>query len=247
MKLAVSGKGGAGKTTISGTIARALARAGHTVIAVDADVNPMLGISLGLGMDGTERLAGIRQELSESGAEDAIHEHTIDGLIERFGEDAPDGVRVVVASRVDMPDHGCLCCGVSADRLLREMEAGGRTVLGDLEAGIGVLTRMQTGSLDVVLVVANPTPKSIEVARRAAQTAVSREIRVLVVANRIAGEEDLAAIRSVLGEHEMAIVPEDAVIARADAEGVAPIDLDENAPGVRAIVAISERLVALPV
>ena len=247
MKIAVAGKGGAGKTTISGTIARALARSGHDVMAVDADVNPMLGISLGLGMDGTERLAGIRQELSESGAEDAIHEHTIDGLIERFGEDAPDGVRVVVASRVDMPDHGCLCCGVSADRLLREMEAGGRTVLGDLEAGIGVLTRMQTGSLDVVLVVANPTPKSIEVARRAAQTAVSREIRVLVVANRIAGEEDLAAIRSVLGEHEMAIVPEDAVIARADAEGVAPIDLDENAPGVRAIVAISERLVALPV
>jgi CO dehydrogenase maturation factor len=247
MKIAVSGKGGAGKTTISGTIARALARAGHDVMAVDADVNPMLGISLGLGMDGTERLAGIRQELSESGADDAIHEHTIEGLIERFGEDAPDGVRVVVASRVDMPDHGCLCCGVSADRLLRDMEAGGRTVLGDLEAGIGVLTRMENGSLDVVLVVANPTPKSIEVARRAAETAVAREIRVLVVANRIANDEDLEAIRAVLGEYEMAIVPEDPVIARADAEGLAPIDVDDTSPGVRAIIEISERLVALPV
>ncbi|MBW3653240.1 MAG: hypothetical protein KY433_06530, partial [Actinobacteria bacterium] len=232
---------------ISGTIARALARSGHDVVAIDADVNPMLGVSLGLGMDATERLAGIRQELSDSRADDAIHEHTIEGLIERFGEDAPDGVRVVVASRVDMPDHGCLCCGVSADRLLREMEAGGRTVLGDLEAGIGVLTRMENGSLDVVLVVANPAPKSIEVARRAAQAAVSREIKVLVVANRVAGEQDLEAIRSVLGEHAMAIVPEDPVIARADAEGLAPIDLDEASPGVRAIVEISERLVALPV
>ncbi len=247
MKIAVSGKGGAGKTTISGTICRALARSGHDVMAIDADVNPMLGISLGLGMDGTERLAGIRQELSESGAEDAIHEHTIEGLIARFGEDAPDGVRVVVASRVDMPDHGCLCCGVSADRLLREMEAGGRTVLGDLEAGIGVLTRMETGSLDVVLVVANPTPKSIEVARRAAATAVAREIPVLVVANRVADDDDLDAIRSVLGDYEIAIVPEDPVIARADAEGVAPIDLDESSPGVRAIIAISERLVAVAV
>lgn len=207
----------------------------------------MLGISLGLGMDATERLAGIRQELSESRAEDAIHEHTTEGLIERFGEDAPDGVRVVVASRVDMPDNGCLCCGVSADRLLREMEARGRTVLGDLEAGIGVLTRMEAGSLDVVLVVANPTPKSIEVARRAAQAAVAREIRVLVVANRVASDEDLETIRSVLGEHEMATVPEDAVIARADAEGLAPIDVDDDSPGVRAIVEISERLVALPV
>lgn len=247
MKIAVAGKGGAGKTTISGTIARALARSGHAVMAVDADVNPMLGVSLGLGMDATERLAGIRQELSGSRADAVIHEHTIEGLIERFGEDAPDGVRVVVASRVDMPDHGCLCCGVSADRLLREMEAGGRTVLGDLEAGIGVLTRMEHGSLDVVLVVANPTPKSIEVARRAAQAASAREIKVLVVANRVSGDEDLEAIRSVLGEHDMAVVPEDPVIARADAEGIAPIDLDEDAPGVRAIVEISERLVALPV
>ncbi|MGH2897829.1 MAG: hypothetical protein ACRDMZ_04085, partial [Solirubrobacteraceae bacterium] len=217
------------------------------VMAVNADINPMLGISLGLGMDGTERLAGIRQELSESGADDAIHEHTIEGLIERFGEDAPDGVRVVVASRVDMPDHGCLCCGVSADRLLRDMEAGGRTVLGDLEAGIGVLTRMEAGSLDIVLVVANPTPKSIEVARRAVQTAAARDIPVLVIANRVSSDEDLEEIRSVLGEHEMAIVPEDAVIARADAEGLAPIDVDDESPGVRAIIEIAERLVAVPV
>ena len=248
MKIAVCGKGGAGKTTISGTIARALARAGHDVIAIDADVNPMLGISLGLGMDGTERLAGMRQLLSESGnSDDAVHEHTIEGLIERFGEDAPDGVRIVVASRVDMPDHGCLCCGVSADRLLREMEGGGRTVVGDLEAGVGVLTRMQKGSLDVVLVVANPTPKSIEVARRAAEAAVSREIPLIVVANRIANDEDLETITDVLGEHEIVIVPEDPIIARADAEGLAPIDLDDSAPGVRAIIAIIDRLVAAPV
>ncbi len=246
MKIAVSGKGGAGKTTISGTIARALGRSGHDVMAIDADVNPMLGISLGLGMDVTERLAGIRQQLTDGNADEVIHEHTIEGLLERFGEDAPDGVRVVVASRVDMPDHGCLCCGVSADRLLREMEGDGRTVLGDLEAGVGVLTRMEVGSLDIVLVVANPTPKSIEVARRAAETATAREIKVLVVANRVADDADLEAIRSVLGEHDIVVVPEDPVIARADAEGLAPIDVDDTAPGVRAIVAISERLVAQP-
>ena len=241
MKIAVSGKGGAGKTTISGTIARALARAGHDVIAIDADVNPMLGISLGLGMDGTERLAGMRQELSESSSDEAVHEHTIEGLIARFSTAAPDGVRVLVASRVDMPDHGCLCCGVSADRLLREIEGAGRTVLGDLEAGIGVLTRMQRGSLDVVLVVANPTPKSIEVARRAVEAARDHDIEVLVVANRIGDDADLATIAAVLGGEEIVVVPDDPAIARADAEGVAPIDLAEDSPGVRAIVRISER------
>ena len=241
MKLAVSGKGGAGKTTISGTIARALARSGHNVIAIDADINPMLGISLGLGMDGTERLVGMRQELSGSNSDEAVHEHTIEGLIERFSADAPDGVRVLVASRVDMPDHGCLCCGVSADRLLREMEGGGRTVLGDLEAGIGVLARMEVGSLDVVLVVVNPTPKSIEVARRAVEAARARDIKVLVVANRIASDEDLATITAVLGDEEIVVVPDDPAIGRADAEGLAPIDLDDASPGVRAIVQISER------
>ncbi len=242
MKIAVAGKGGAGKTTISGTIARALARSGHDVIAIDADVNPMLGISLGLGMDGTERLAGLRQQVSEGGnSDDAVHEHTIEGLIARFGSDAPDGIRVLVASRVDMPDHGCLCCGVSADRLLREMKGDNRTVLGDLEAGIGVLTRMEAGSLDIVLVVANPTPKSIEVARRAVAAARARDIDVLVVANRVADAEDLAQIAAVLGAEEIVVVPDDPAIARADAEGVAPIDHDETSPGVRAIVAISER------
>ena len=60
MKLAVAGKGGAGKTTVSGTIARVLARSGQTVLALDADVNPMLGISLGVGPEETERLAGMR-------------------------------------------------------------------------------------------------------------------------------------------------------------------------------------------
>ena len=242
MKIAVSGKGGAGKTTISGTIARALARAGHDVVAIDADVNPMLGISLGLGMDGTERLVGMRQEVSESGnSDDAVHEYTIEGLIARFGSDAPDGIRVLVASRVDMPDHGCLCCGVSADRLLREMSGDDRTVLGDLEAGIGVLARMEVGSLDIVLVVANPTPKSIEVARRAVAAARARDIDVLVVANRVADDEDLERITAVLGDAEIVVVPDDPAIARADAEGVAPIDLDETSPGVRAIIEISER------
>nr|MBA3746579.1 hypothetical protein [Solirubrobacterales bacterium] len=66
-----------------------------------------------------------------------------------------------------------------------------------------------------------------------------------VVANRIASDADLEAITDVLGDHEIVVVPDDPMIARADAEGLAAIDLDENAPGVRAIIAISERFAAL--
>ena len=239
MKIVVAGKGGAGKTTVSGTLARALARSGRTVLALDADVNPMLGISLGVGIDETERLAGVRQALQEG---EVDHEPTVDGMVESFGADAPDGVRLVVASRMDAPDSGCPCCGVTADRLLRELEADGRTVLGDLEAGVGVLSRMEAENVDLVLVVVNPTAKSIEVARRAVETAVARGSRVQIVANRVADEDDLRAIREGLGDVDLVVVPEDPAIARADEQGLAPLDVDDSGPGVRALIGLSERL-----
>jgi len=239
MKIVVAGKGGAGKTTVSGTVARALARQGRPVVALDADVNPMLGVTLGLGIDATEDLAAVRQALMEGEHE---HEPTVEGMVESFGVDAPDGVRVVVASRMDRPDSGCACCGVSPDRMLKELDAGDRTVLGDLEAGVGVLTRMEPGNVDVVLVVTNPTVKSIEVARRAVESAVARDSRVLIVANRVAGDDDVDAIAAALGDHEIVVIPEDPAIARADAEGLAPLDFHAEGPGVRALVALGDRL-----
>jgi CO dehydrogenase maturation factor len=103
MKIAVAGKGGVGKTIVSGTLARALARSGQDVIALDGDVNPMLGISLGVGPEETDRLVAARQALDEGVLD---HEPTATGLVERFGTDGPDGVRLVVVSRIDRADPG---------------------------------------------------------------------------------------------------------------------------------------------
>lgn len=241
MKIIVAGKGGAGKTTVSGTLARTLAQAGEHVVAIDADVNPMLGISLGVGIDATERLTAVRQALLEGEVE---HQHDAEGIIATFGTPAPDGVQLVVGSRVDRPDSGCACCGVTPDGLLRELDGADRVVIGDLEAGIGIVTRMDTGDVDHVLVVTNPTSKAIDVARLAAASAAASGSRVLVVANRVAGEEDLAQIREALGEHEIFVVPEDDAIRRADEEGVAPLDVAAEGPGVRAIRSLGEHLLA---
>ena len=103
MKIAVAGKGGVGKTTVSGTLARALARRGRPVLALDCDTNPMLGISLGVGPEETDRLVAVRQGLEAGEVE---HQPTVDGMVEQFGSDAPDAVRLVVASRIDRFDPG---------------------------------------------------------------------------------------------------------------------------------------------
>ncbi len=103
MKIAVAGKGGVGKTTVSGTVARALARTGHDVLALDADANPMLGVSLGVGPEETERLLAVRQAIDAGETE---HQRSAEELIEGCGTDAPDGVRLVVVSRIDQADPG---------------------------------------------------------------------------------------------------------------------------------------------
>lgn len=238
MKIVVAGKGGAGKTTVSGTLARSFARSGHRVIALDADTNPMLGISLGVGPEQTELLVGVRQGLDTGETE---HERSTAGFVERFGRDAPDGVRLVVANRIERPDPGCPCCGVSAESLLRELESGDTVVVGDLEAGIGTLLRLREGEADVVLVVAQPTAKSLEVARRAVEIASAKAERVVVVANRVRDDADVAMVRGIAGGREVCPVPDDPAIAEADRDGRAPVDVGA-APGVAAIASLAERL-----
>ncbi|HWD75294.1 MAG TPA: hypothetical protein VG371_09150, partial [Solirubrobacteraceae bacterium] len=108
--------------------------------------------------------------------------------------------------------------------MLAELEGDGRLVLCDMEAGLGTVFRLKPAQLDIVVVVAEPSVKGIDVARRAAAMCASRA-RVVVIANRIREPADLEAIRAALPEHELIVVPEDPVIARADREGLAPVDL----------------------
>src|SRR5215470_18086888 len=103
MKLAVVGKGGSGKTTTSSIIARTLARNGLPVVALDCDSNPNLGISLGVGDEETERLISMRQALDEG---EEQHAPTWDTLINKYGSEGPDGIKLAVVSRIDNPEPG---------------------------------------------------------------------------------------------------------------------------------------------
>lgn len=104
MKVAVVGKGGSGKTTTSAVLARTMGRQGRAVVALDCDSNPNLGISLGVGDTETERLDAMRQALAEGEEE---HAPGWAELMDRFGSDAPDNVRLAVVSRIENPEPGC--------------------------------------------------------------------------------------------------------------------------------------------
>ncbi len=83
-----------------------LSRQGRSVVALDGDTNPNLGLSLGVGFDETERLVGMRQSLDAEGDADD-HAADWDDLLARFGTPGPDGLRFAVVSQIDNPDPGC--------------------------------------------------------------------------------------------------------------------------------------------
>ncbi len=103
MKIAVVGKGGSGKTTTSAVLARGLARQGHDVVGLDCDTNPNLGLSLGIGDTETERLLSLRDQIDEG---DREHAHTWADILDSYGTDAPDGVRLTVVNRIENPEPG---------------------------------------------------------------------------------------------------------------------------------------------
>ena len=120
-------------------------------------------------------------------------------------------------------------------------------MIADLEAGIGTLTRLADQRVDAVLVVVEPTPKSIEVGARAAGLARDKQLgRVVVVASRVRTEADLEAITREFPGHEIVAIPDDPAIVEADRKGVAPLDLAPDAPAVRALCDLARSLLPVP-
>ena len=124
--------------------------------------------------------------------------------------------------------------------MLGELDGDGRLVICDLEAGVGAVVR--AGQADLVLVVAEPMAKSIDVARRAAEIAADGA-KVIVVANRVRSDADIETVRAAFPGVEVVAVPDDPKIVEADRKGVAPIDLAPDAPAVQALIGLARGLV----
>ena len=105
MRIAIAGKGGTGKTTITGTLARVLGQAGRTVLAVDADSNPNLATVLGIPPTQAEGLVGLPRDLMQrrtepDGSTKVVFSRPPADVLAQYGTDGPDGVRLVVMGKV---------------------------------------------------------------------------------------------------------------------------------------------------
>ena len=248
MKIAITGKGGVGKTTLAGTLARLLARDGMDVLAIDAD--PDMNLASALGID--------EPPLPLTEYEDLIDERAggpagmfklnpkVDDVVERFGVVGPDGVRMLVMGTVDRGGSGCMCPASSFLRaLLRHVVLKeSSVVIMDMEAGIEHLGRGTTRGIDLMIVVVEPGTRSLETAERIKRLGADIGVKKFAAVINKAGEEDLGVVESRLrdmGIPVLGTIPYDSSLVKADLAGRSPVE--EGGAAIAAIDRVITHLI----
>lgn len=251
MKIAIGGKGGSGKTTIAGTMTRAMAQHAHKVLAIDADSNPNLASTIGISGQTLPLPSDILVDVvDDQGQRRRKLGMTPQEIVERFAAAGPDGVWYVVGGRAGHAGVGCMCGAHARIRnLLSELvgsDWSGNDVVVDLEAGLENFSRGTPRHVDAILAVVEPYFRSMETARRVCEMARELGIeRVHAIGNRIRSERDETAIREFCEAHEMELigsVPYDEALLEAEREGAAPIDYSPLCPGVAEVRRIADHI-----
>jgi len=253
LRIAVAGKGGAGKTTFSATLARIMANRGKRVIVIDGDSNPNVGVALGLDRD----VAGAIEPLPTGLVSRRLSGGTalkdpVDTVVKDFGVATADGVNVLLMCLPKHADEGCLCSAhATVSGLLMDIgqEIDLVTIL-DLEASPEHLSRGTTRHVDALLLVVEPYYRSYETARRMAELASELPIsHVGVIANKIRQAAHIEAMTEYCERHGMSFdghLPWGDAVLDADLAGIPLYDYDREGPVVAAIDDVAERLLALP-
>lgn len=234
MKLAVTGKGGVGKTTVSALLATALSQSGRKVVAMDCDPDSNLAACMGYPHpDELKPLVELKDLIEEKMG---VKPGTTGGMfrLNPFVDDIPDryavdigGVRVLVAGAVKKGGAGCYCPENAMVRaLISHLLLDDQTDLVlDMEAGVEHLTRGTVRTVDGLLIVVEPGRRSVETAVRVRDLAADVGIRqLLVVANKIRSEEDKESLRNLLPDLEFAAyLPYDSRLVDHEQRGLASI------------------------
>ncbi len=233
MKLAVTGKGGVGKTTVSALLARALQKQGRKVYCIDADPDSNLAACLGYaGWDRIRPLVELKSLIEER---TGVKPGTTGGMFrlnpevsdipDSYGVDV-DGIRVLVAGAVKKGGTGCYCPENTMLRALVShvlLDTDSDLVL-DMEAGVEHLGRGTVSSVDALVVVVNPGRRSIETALRIKRMAGEIGLTKLVaIGNMVRSDRDEAFMREALpGIRFVAMLPFEDSIRDAEMSGLPP-------------------------
>jgi CO dehydrogenase maturation factor len=225
MKLAVSGKGGVGKTTLSALMAAELVRRGMHVTVIDADPNPCLAAALGIPPGRVPSLLELKDEIEArvGGSDGYIRLNPrVDDLVDRLAVKHRD-LQLIVAGAISRGGSGCACPqSVLLRRLLDHLVLDrDEAVIIDLEAGLEHLGRRSAQAADALLVVVDPSRASLDTALRIRHLAAEIGItRVLAVANRVRSEDDQAYIAAHLdGIPLVGVIPFSQALAEAERQG----------------------------
>jgi CO dehydrogenase maturation factor len=242
LKIAIGGKGGVGKTTVSALLARTLAAdSNNKVIAIDAD--PVSNLAAGLGIDERDPItpiAELRELIAErTGAEPGTMggfftlNPKVDDIPDRFSRER-DRVKLLVMGTVQHGGSGCICPEATILKALMNHLVLFRDdiVLMDMEAGVEHLGRATSASVDALVIVVNPGSRSRVAADKIKKLGLDLGIkRIVILGNRVRDEEDKALIQSTLSDFEIiGYLPEDEEIITADRGGRRPFEDISQAP-----------------
>jgi len=241
MKIAISGKGGVGKTTLAGVMARILAHRGRKVLAIDADPDSNLASAIGLPKEALAKLSPIASMTSmieeRTGAKKGSY-GTMFKLNPKV-DDIPDdmgvsyqGVKLLLLGCIPQGGGGCFCPeNVLLKNLVRHLLVQREEALViDMEAGLEHLGRGSTGYVDALVIVVEPGQRAMNTARQIKKLGGDLKIKnTMIVGNKVTSEEDRRLIEEQLSDFpvlgHMSFNPK---ILQADREGKSPYDIDEK-------------------
>ena len=238
MKVAVSGKGGAGKTTLAGVMARLLAERGKKVLAIDADPDANLASALGFPKELASEivpLADLKELIRErTGASPGYGSlfrmnPKVDDIPEKYSR-TYNGVRLILMGGVQKGGAGCFCPeSVVLKRFMEEVLIyRDDDVIMDMEAGLEHLGRATARSVETLIVVVEPGQRSIATAEAVKRLAGDIGLAsVKIVGNKVQSDEDRKFIENACGRAELLeIMTYDPKIVDADKLGISPLDND---------------------
>ncbi|MCD8105191.1 MAG: AAA family ATPase [Lachnospiraceae bacterium] len=251
MKIAITGKGGVGKTTFAATLARLYADEGRPVLAADADPDANLGLALGFDEESLDEIIPItkmRKLIEERTGADEFNKifklnPKVDDIPDKYAKKC-NGVKLLVLGTVETGGSGCVCPEhVMLKRIISHlMLRSSDVVILDMEAGLEHLGRGTTSGMDAFVVVIEPGARSVQTYRNVKRLADDLGVKqVYVVANKVRDEKDEEFIRTKIpSEDLLGVIHYNAEVIDADRNGSSPYDYSPGA--VQEIRSIKEKL-----